>query len=383
MNKLHFVEIKAIYPINFRIFVFMQTQVIIVGFGIAGANLCFALQKKGIDFIVIDEPREVTSSKVAAGLYNPVTGKRVVKTWMADDIFPYANLFYKEIEEQLNITIRYDRKAFRIYKDVSDQNDILTKAYDQKYKGYLNVDYQGEEYDGYLQENMGGIEVLQSGNLDINTYLNSFQKSLEQQKRFISKKFYYDKLAKEGENIAYQGITSDKIIFCEGFRGMYNPFFEWLPYAVTKGEMLRISCNLPRTHILNKGFFILPDKDNETFIVGSSYERVINEELSEKGRLIVSDKLDTLLQGDYKIVGQYAAVRPTVRDRRPFIGEHPELTNHYSFNGMGTKGVTLSPFFANQFVHHLYEEGEINKEANISRYFSLYFKSQKNHPPEK
>ena len=361
----------------------MHTQVIIVGFGIAGANLAFALQKKGIDFIVIDESREVTSSKIAAGLYNPVTGKRVVKTWMADTIFPFARDFYKEVEQTFKIKIRYDRNVYRLYKDIADQNDIISKAYSEKYEGYLNSDFEGEQHEKSLQNHMGGIEVLQSGNVDIKKYLETYQKSLENEQKFHSEKFEYSALHSSKEGVSYKDITADKIIFCEGYRAMYNPFFNWLPYAVTKGEMLRIKTNLPRTHIINKGFFILPDKDEKTFIIGSSYERVINEELSEKGRLIVSDKLDALLKGEYEIVGQYAAIRPTVRDRRPLIGKHPELPNIYSFNGMGTKGVTLSPFFAQQFTDHLFAGGEINKEADITRNFSLYFDNKKATSSEK
>ena len=361
----------------------MQTKVIIVGFGIAGANLAFAFKKKGIDFIVIDEPREVTSSKVAAGLYNPVTGKRVVKTWMADELFPFAKNFYNEIEDYLGIKIRYDRNFYRLYKDITDQNDIISKAYSSKYKGYLNIDFEGAAHKKGIQNDIGGVEVLQSGNLDIKVYLDAFQQLLEKEQSFISEKFEYQKLKISEDKVSYKNIEANKAKICEGYRGMHNPFFSWLPYAVTKGEMLRITCDLPRTHIVNKGFFILPDKDNKTFLVGSSYERVINEDISEKGRLIISDKLDALLNHDYKIVGEYAAVRPTVRDRRPFIGQHPELTNVYTFNGMGTKGVTLSPYFAQQFTNHLLGRGEINKEANIARYFSLYFESKNPTSPEK
>ena len=355
----------------------MHTPVIIVGFGIAGANLAFALQAKGIDFIVIDEYRKNTSSKIAAGLYNPVTGKRVVKTWMADEIFPFADSFYKKAEDKLKIKIRHNRNVYRIFKDIADQNDIITKAYSEKYQGYLNPNFTGEQYKNLLEDEMGGIEVLRSGNLDIKTYLESYQKSLMNEGKFRQEKFIYDDLQHNTSGVIYGDLSADKIIFCEGYRAMQNPFFNWLPYAVTKGEMLRITTDLPRTHIINKGFFILPDKDEKTFVVGSSYERVINEELSEKGKLIVSDKLDALLKGNYEIVGQYAAVRPTVRDRRPFIGKHPEYPALYCFNGMGTKGVTLSPFFANQFTNHLFDDEEINKEANISRNFSLYSKLKK------
>ena len=62
---------------------------------------------------------------------------------------------------------------------------------------------------------------------------------------------------------------------------MYNPYFNWLPFAVTKGETITIESNIPESHIINKGFFILPTQKKQEFIVGSSYERVINEDISE------------------------------------------------------------------------------------------------------
>ena len=84
------------------------------------------------------------------------------------------------------------------------------------------------------------------------------------------------------------------------------------------------------------------------------------------------DKIGNFFKQKYQVTDQKGAVRPTVKDRRPFIGRHPKITNAYIFNGMGTKGVSLSPYFADQFIAQLFEGTDLDKQVNIERYFSLY-----------
>jgi len=60
----------------------MEIDYLIIGQGICGTFLSWYLRKAGISFIVIDEPRPDTASRVAAGIINPVTGRRIVKTWL-------------------------------------------------------------------------------------------------------------------------------------------------------------------------------------------------------------------------------------------------------------------------------------------------------------
>jgi hypothetical protein len=45
------------------------------------------------------------------------------------------------------------------------------------------------------------------------------------------------------------------------------------------------------------------------------------------------------------------------------------------FNGLGTKGVSLAPFFSDQFVNCLEEGNNLNEEVDIKKYYSLYFNS--------
>ena len=66
----------------------MNGRILIVGQGISGSLLYYFLNKAGIECIVIENDKPNSASKVAAGLINPVTGRRIVKTWMIDEVLP-------------------------------------------------------------------------------------------------------------------------------------------------------------------------------------------------------------------------------------------------------------------------------------------------------
>src|ERR1700722_11248029 len=75
-----------------------QTDVLIVGQGISGTFLSLELERAGISHLVIDERRPFSASRAAAGLINPVTGRRIVTTWMIDELLPFAVEVYGRLE---------------------------------------------------------------------------------------------------------------------------------------------------------------------------------------------------------------------------------------------------------------------------------------------
>ena len=72
------------------------------------------------------------------------------------------------------------------------------------------------------------------------------------------------------------------------------------------------------------------------------------------------------------VIEQYAGIRPTTQDRRPFIGIHPKFATLCTFNGFGSKGVSLIPFCADHFIKHLEQDETLDSELSINRYYSLY-----------
>ena len=77
----------------------------------------------------------------------------------------------------------------------------------------------------------------------------------------------------------------------------------------------------------------------------------------------------------FEIVRQEAGVRPCTATTRPHLGVHPKFKNLYSFNGFGSKGYALSPYFASHFAEYLLEGGELDKEADLSRHVRKFFKA--------
>ena len=115
------------------------------------------------------------------------------------------------------------------------------------------------------------------------------------------------------------------------------------------------------------GIVPLPEKD--LYYIGATHAwHYDDDQPSEIGRNEILGNLSTVLNAPFEIVNQKAAIRPTVKDRRPFIGFHPEFRNVGIFNGMGTKGISLAPFFANHFTEHLLQQKPLMKEVDIKRF---------------
>jgi len=88
----------------------MKFDYIIVGQGICGTFLSWNLLKAGKKILVIDEPYQSSSTKVASGIINPVTGRRVVTTWMIEELLPFAFNAYTAIGNEVEETIIEQKK---------------------------------------------------------------------------------------------------------------------------------------------------------------------------------------------------------------------------------------------------------------------------------
>ena len=163
------------------------------------------------------------------------------------------------------------------------------------------------------------------------------------------------------------------VIFCEGYNGKFNPHFSYLPFNPVKGEIVDIEIqNLDLQEIINQGVFVIPLGENK-FRLGATYKWDILDDVStEEGKTILIEKYQKLMKSQMRILSQKAGVRPATKDRRPFLGMHPEIENIGIFNGFGSKGVSLVPFFGKQFVDFLVYQKELSTEVNINRFASLY-----------
>ena len=82
--------------------------------------------------------------------------------------------------------------------------------------------------------------------------------------------------------------------------------------------------------------------------------------------------LEEIYQGKYEIKAHTAGIRPTVVDRRPIVGKHPQYPNLHLLNGMGTRGTLLAPQMSEYLFDQIEKNISIEKEANVRRFDHLY-----------
>ena len=107
----------------------MKVDYIIVGQGICGTMLSYFMLQQNISHVVIDESLTNTASKVASGVINPITGRRFVKTWMIDELMPFAKETYQSLEQLLNISIFQETSVIDFHT-----TEQMQKAFDERAK---------------------------------------------------------------------------------------------------------------------------------------------------------------------------------------------------------------------------------------------------------
>ena len=345
---------------------------IIVGQGLAGTCLADALRRQGKRVLVIDDSRQQSASMVAGGLYNPITGRNMVLTWMAKELFDYFPVFYGQIEDELGIKLLNDKPIFRPFTSVEELNGWQGKYSEAIYKPYVSEVVTDSNKNPIIKNPFGGLEIKQTGYLNTKSLLSGYRKLLEDDQSYLDEKFDGAKLNLKDENIVYKGHSAGKVIFCEGPAVDSNPWFDQIKIVPLKGEVLTVKTSSPVEKIYNKGIFILPieSKDN-TCLVGSTYLRNdLSWSPTVEGRNEIEEKLKQVLNCKFEVVDQRAGVRPTVIDRRPVMGMHPENEKIAIFNGLGTKGVSLAPYFAEHFAGHLTQNRILLSAVNVTRFFT-------------
>ncbi len=342
-------------------------DMMIVGQGICGTVLSSSLILQGQKVIVIDDGSNKAASKIASGVINPVTGRRIVKTWQIDDVMPVAVRIYQALEKKLGTSIVKQCNIVNFHASEQMQKAFADRIAEDS--TYLSTPPLSNAISAAFDAPYGHTVIDPCWLIDVENLLHHWRQYLIEQHALVEDVFDFNKLAIKADLITYDKYTANKIIFCEGAKGEDNPYFKKLPFAPNKGEALLVDIkDLDNQFIYKKTVSIVPWKDS-IFWVGSNYEWNNNNDdpsLAFKEKTIVA--LNEWLKLPYQVVDHIAAIRPTNVQRRPFVGMHPAHANMGIFNGMGTKGCSLAPYFAEQMTGHILYQKPIENEATIDRF---------------
>jgi len=131
----------------------------------------------------------------------------------------------------------------------------------------------------------------------------------------------------------------------------------------------------PDKHIYKKGYSLVPWKEN-IFWLGSTYLwEFDNDDPTPGFYQFAKNWLQLTVKMPFTIADHLAALRPATLERRPFIGLHPVHGAVGIFNGMGTKGCSLAPWFARQMVRLLVDNVPVQAEADVQRFKRILSRS--------
>ena len=346
----------------------MEVDYLIIGQGICGTFLSYYLLQKGKSLIVIDESNTYSASKVASGVINPVTGRRIVNTWMIDELLPFAQNAYDQIGRDLNIEVIKETGVLDFHATPQMKDAFAERIKEDD--TYLS-ETQDEMWNEYFRFNYGIGQIKPCLLIDIQLLLNKWRLHLLKKAILREELFDFSQFTVDAHNsfVQYKDIKARKIIFCDGVAGFDNIYFNKLPYMRTKGEALIAEIEgLPRTNIFKQGISIVSWKE-DLFWIGSSYEWNYKDvHPTDMFRRKTEQQLSYWLKLPFKIIDHLASERPANVERRPFVGLHPLYKCIGILNGMGTKGCSLAPFFANELVQYLLEGIPINNLADVSRF---------------
>ncbi len=347
-----------------------SVEFLIVGNGLAGTMLAFEMMEKKLDFAIVASHKKSRASEIAAGMFNPLVFKRLTKSWLADELLPVMKKKYMELENLLGDRFYFEKP---ILKPLSEQEKQLwnERKADPHFSRFISG-ISDESPEKLLHPAAGYGIVNGSGYVNLKLFLELSDQYFRQQGVLIQSDFEIKNLDPEAKYFEAENVKASKLVFSEGAHLADNPLFSFIKLLPVKGEILLIYApDLSEKFILNKQVFVLP-VGNHRFKIGSTYEwKDLNEQPTEKGKLTIIERFEKLVTVEYSLEKHWAGIRPAVSDRRPVLGIHPKYRNLSVFNGLGTKGVMLVPYFAKEMVRHLTTVNyALNFEVELQRFLS-------------
>jgi glycine/D-amino acid oxidase-like deaminating enzyme len=337
-----------------------ETDFLIIGQGLAGSILTVQLIKNGYSVRVLDDSYSSSSSAVAAGVINPITGHRLNITERFEEYYAIAEEFYRQYEQTHDQSVFKLVEQIRLIKNAGQFEYSKQRLNTEEYKGLIERCDSAPMHD----QGFGALRVKKTAVVDVQTLLRSVREGLSQQQRYAAIKVAYGSINVTQQGVQMGDVRAKNLVFCEGHQAINNPWLKSLPFKLSKGEVLRLELNAKHERTMfNWGSWLVCD--GKTAKLGSSYEwmNLTPEPTQEvRDKLVNSLELTTTLRAE--VIEQQTGVRPTTLHRTPFIGPVSNTDNVYCFNGFGSKGCLTIPYYASLFADRVSSQESFPSELS-------------------
>ena len=346
----------------------------IVGQGLAGTWLAWVLRNEGHLVRMVDPRAAQTSSRVAAGIVNPLTGQRVKPTWKGATLIPEARMAFREVERTIGTHVWRDIELRRAFRDEATREWFERRMASGELSSMRVSRIRPGEHDG-IPYPYGGCIVHDAALVDVPTFLDKGRAALQRKGADI---VCASVDVNDVDSIAWKSShMSDVVVWCIGIDAIKHPLWSWLTLEPSKGEVLEVVMlaaegdihTPPMDYILNSGTWIAP-LSNGHYLVGATNDWDDHEPTpTEEARRTLMDDAQRMTGRTFDIVDHRVAIRPSTLRKRPLIGRHPVNSRHAILTGLGTKGCQLAPWAARQIVDHLLNDTPLDPEVDITQDF--------------
>ncbi len=325
----------------------MSADILIVGQGLAGTLLAWALERAGLRFAIADAGHAAAASRAAAGIINPITGRRLVKSWRIDELLPLARDAYRELETELGVPLWREMRVRRHFRDDRERGVFAEKT------------TRGELAPFASEADDHGFWIAPAARVDVPALLAAARQRWLAAGKLREEKMDWSQLGSDGKY--------ELVIDCTGAALRHGPFAGG-KFAISKGETLQVGvAGLVPDVILNDGHWLLPI-DAETGWVGATHEPGVESVES------TATARETLLAAAAALAGrrvtprdQLAGLRLAAPDKHPVAGRHPTNPRLGVCGALGAKGVLYAPWLAQQWAAHLTDGAAFDPTVAVGR----------------
>ncbi|HQU08663.1 MAG TPA: FAD-dependent oxidoreductase [Opitutales bacterium] len=348
-------------------------RVLIVGQGLAGSWLAWVLHHRGHQVLIAQDPAIQGASRMAAGLINPITGMRWVKTWRADAALHFCEQSYQSVEAALSMRCYAAKTIMRFLRNATEWEQAHKRFNDPEYRAYLGAGWSPGSSGLSVEDPYGGCSILGGATVRVPLFLDAIRGFFEAKRLYLPERLDYSALQILAHGAAYAGDVFDKVIFCEGAQSLSNPWFPASALKPSQGEILTIRPSamlFPDDQVLLRQHWLTPWSEG-TYRLGATY----SWDLAVGKTLQARDLLLAAFRGFFPhvpvaVVGQDAAIRPNSADTRPILGFHPQWSALGFMNGLGSKGSLLAPYLAQHLCEVLEDRVELDPEVDMRRFLT-------------
>jgi glycine/D-amino acid oxidase-like deaminating enzyme len=335
---------------------------IIVGDGYAAIFFAHQLIVHQKSFVLFSGDQK-GASKVSAGVINPVVLKKFTTFWLAEEQIDFLTKTMLEIEHYTGKNYLINENIHRIFHDENEKDLWLSKTETEELEPFLNLEFNILET---IKNPFGTGSVKKSARLNVEAFFTDFMDYFRVNDHLVQEQFDYSLVS---EN-TYKNFYFKNLVFCEGMGVRANPFFNDIQVIPNKGHHLKVklSPKLNHQYTLKKKHFLFPLND-DLYYYGGTYDP------NERENEIDYFKTEELILGlqefyphEFEIAEINYGFRPTVKDRRPIIGNHAKHQNFYVYNGLGARGILNGCYFSKELFEHIENGKELMPEVDLKRF---------------